>query len=207
MRASWVGVVLAAAGVVLAACGDEADTQASSTTVEGAESTTTTATQSTEGTAAADPGTFESEHYSYALRVPSDVDATRWQQADQTWDGARKIEMAGPFVDIAFFPERSVFLYGTTEPGDLETFFTTVAGDATQHHQCSEPQNRRDVMIGEVPAVAFTQACEADSMLARVVLVRDNYGLVAFSSTVAGEEAVAIDEIVARLDALEWRLS
>jgi hypothetical protein len=207
MRARWVGVVLAAAGVVLGACGDEDDTEASSTTVEAAESTTTTATESTEGAAAADPGTFESEHYSYALRVPPDVDARRWQQADQTWDGARKIEMAGPFVDIAFFPERSVFLYGTTEPGDLETFFTTVAGDATQHHQCSEPQNRRDVMIGEVPAVAFTQACEADSMFARVVLVSDNYGLVAVSPTVAGEEAVAIDEIVARLDALEWRPS
>jgi len=44
-------------------------------------------------------------------------------------------------------------------------------------------------------------------MFARVVMVSNNYGLVAFSPTVPGEEAVAIDETVSRLDALEWRPS
>ena len=124
---------------MLGACGGEDDTEAPTTTVEAARatatateaaSTTIAATESTQGAVAADAGTFESEHYSYTLRVPPDVDASRWQQASMTWDGVRKIEMAGPFVDIAFFPERSVFLYGTTAPGDLETFFTTVATDS-----------------------------------------------------------------------------
>jgi hypothetical protein len=117
VRARSLGVVLTAV-VVLGACGDD-DTEASSTTVEAAESTTTTATEatsttaadSTEGAAAASPGTFESEHYAYAIRVAPDVDASRWKQADQTWDGARRIDRAGPYVDIAFFPERGVFLY------------------------------------------------------------------------------------------------
>ena len=61
--------------------------------------------------------------------------------------------------------------------------------------------------IADVPAVAFSQACGGDSTLARVVVVSDDYGLVAFSSTVRGEEAAAIDGVVARLDGLEWRPS
>jgi hypothetical protein len=52
--------------------------------------------------------------------------------------------MAGPFVDIVFFGERSVVLFGTGA-----AFSRTVAENGTRFHSCSEPENRPDVVIGE----------------------------------------------------------
>jgi hypothetical protein len=51
--------------------------------------------------------------------------------------------MAGPFVDIVFFGERSVVLFGTGA-----AFSRTVAENGTRFHSCSEPENRPDVVIG-----------------------------------------------------------
>ena len=110
--------------------------------------------------------------------------------------------MAGPYLDVVFLPERSLLLTGTSTTGDLETFFGMVADNASRAHGCSEPENRRDVMIGEVPAVAYTQGCEQGALFARLALVHNDFGLYVFSAAQPGQENDALDEVIAALEGL-----
>jgi hypothetical protein len=118
------------------------------------------------------------------------------------WDGNTPLNMAGPYYDVVFLPERSLLLTGTSTTGDLETFFGMVADNAIRAHGCSEPENRRDVMIGEVPAVAFTQACENGALFARLALVHNDFGIYVFSAAQPGQENDALDEMIAALEGL-----
>jgi hypothetical protein len=113
--------------------------------------------------------------------------------------------MGGPFLDVVFLDDRSLFLFGAPTSDDLDAFVTAFAASATQRHSCSEPQNRREVTIGGDPAMGFTQSCDENAVQARVALVHEGFGFIAFSQTVAGEEDVALDEVIAALDGLEWR--
>jgi hypothetical protein len=205
-RERWAGALFAAAGL-LVACGDDEPAASSSTTVEATGSTSTTAVPSTEATGTEGPVTFESAHYPVALRLPAGVEDGSWVDARRPWDGVQGIDMAGPFVDVVFLPSRSLFFFGTDTSDDLEAFVATVAGSATRRHQCSEPQNRRDVVVAEIPAVAYSQTCELDAVFARVALVHDGFGLVVFSPTIVGQEVAALDEIISSLDGLELRTS
>jgi hypothetical protein len=189
--------------LVAAGCGDDGPAASSATTLEEAGSTSTTAEPSTE-----DAGTapvFESAHYPFAFRLPEGVEDGSWADARQTWDGVQGIDMAGPFLDVVFLPSRSLFFFGAETPDDLETFVTTVAGIATRRHNCTEPENRRDVVIGEVPAIGFSHICEQETVQARVALLHDGFGLVVFSNAIAGQENAALDEVISALDGLEWR--
>jgi len=205
-RGRFAGALLAAAGL-LVACGDDETGASSSATVEDTGSTSTTAVPSTEEDGAAGLATFESEHYPIALRLPEGVEDGSWVDARLPWDGVQGIDMAGPYVDLVFLPSRSLFLLGAATSDDLETFFANFAAIMTRRHACTEPQNRRDVVIGAVAAVGFSQSCDEDTVQARVALVHDGFGLVVFSPTIVGQEVAALDEVISSLDGLEWRTS
>ena len=60
-------------------------------------------------------------------------------------------------------------------------------------------------MIGEVPAIGYSQSCDEEAVFARVALLHDGFGLVVFSIATAGQENAALDEVISALDGLEWR--
>jgi hypothetical protein len=220
------GALLVAAGL-LVACGDEepeassattpsdteassattpSDTEASSTTTPSdTEAMPTSSVPSTEDAGTAGFVTFESKHYPIALRLPEGVEEGSWADARRPWDGLQGIDMAGPFLDVVFLPSRSLFLFGAATSDDLEAFLSHFAEISARRHSCTEPQNRRDVVIDEVPAVGFSQSCEEGTVQARVALIHDGFGLIVFSITRAGEENAALDEVISTLDGLEWR--
>jgi hypothetical protein len=148
---------------------------------------------------------LESVQYPYALIVPADSVESPLKSAERPWDGRGLVERGGPYLDLVFFVSGSLSLYGMNAPPELSAFAELVIGEARQNHQCSEAQNQREVMVAALPAVAFTQVCGAsDEILARLVLVSDDFGLVAFTGGHAGEETADIDRLVAALDGLEW---
>ena len=208
------GALLVAAGL-LVACGEDepetpattpSDTEApSATTPSDTESTPTSTVPSTEDAQTAGLVTFESKHYPIALRLPEGVKEGSWADARRPWDGLQGIDMAGPFLDVVFLPSRSLFIFGAATSDDLEAFAAHYVEITMRRHGCTEPQNRRDVVIDEVPAVGFSQSCEHDTVQARVALVHDGFGLIVFSITRPGEENAALDEVVSVLDGLEWR--
>ncbi len=57
-------------------------------------------------------------------------------------------------------------------------------------------------MIGEVPAVAYTQACEQGALFARLALVHNDFGLYVFSAAQPGQENDALDEVIVALEGL-----
>ena len=215
MVSRLAGALFVAAGLLGACGGTEpetpsattpSDTEApSATTLSDTEATPTSAVPSTEDAGTAGLVTFESEHYPIALRLPEGVGEGSWADASRPWDGLQGVDMGGPFTDTVFLPSRSLFLFGAATSDDLEAFVSHFAEIATRRHSCTEPQNRRDVVINEVPAVGFSHSCDKDTVQARVALIHDGFGLIVFSTTRAGEENAALDEIISVLDGLEWR--
>ncbi len=224
-RRAFAGALLVAG--LLVACGDDepeatsatspsnteatsatspSNTEATSaTSPSNTEATSTSAAPSTEDVGTAGPVTFESKRYPIALRLPEGVEEGSWDDARQAWDGVHGIDMAGPFLDVVFLPSRSLFMVGAATSDDLEAFLAHFAETSARRHSCTEPQNRRDVVIDGVPAVGFSQSCEEGTVQARVALIHDGFGLIVFSITRAGEENAALDEVISVLDGLEWR--
>jgi len=144
---------------------------------------------------------FQSPVYPYALTLPAM--AGKWRPAEQAWDGLRKVEMAGPYTDSRSVDDGALFIFGGPTADGLEPFSNDIAAHFRRFHGCTQMQGRRDVVIGDVPAIAFTQKC-AGQLFARTVLVNDGFGLVAFVSVNLGSEKVALDHLIGWLGALEW---
>jgi hypothetical protein len=127
----------------------------------------------------------------------------QWIPAQRAWDGVRKIEMAGPYLDNRSVDDGALFIFGGPAAGGLDPFFNDIAGHFRRFHGCTQAQGRRDIKIGGLAAVAFTQTC-AGQLFARTVIARDRIGLVAFLSVNFGAEDVALDHLIGWLGGLEW---
>ena len=153
--------------------------------------------------AAAD--TFVSDRYRYSLALPPGTLLLNWHSADRAWDGQAKVDMAGPFTDRASIAEGGLYVIGA-EAQSLDEFATRFEENGTRFHGCTAAQDRTDVTIGGVPAIAFTQRCDHGAVgFGRVALFKDGFGLGTWISTLPGTEAAALDHLIELLGALEWQ--
>ena len=148
--------------------------------------------------------TFTSTRYRYTLTLPAGSLLLGWHSADRAWDGQAKVDMAGPYPDRTGVAEGSLYLIGSEADG-LEEFLDRFEGNGTRFHGCGPAQNRRDLMIGGVPAIGFTQACATGATFGRVALFKDGFGIGAWIASAPGAEMAALDKLVELLEGLEWQ--
>ena len=130
-----------------------------------------------------------------------------WRPAVRLWDGTAMLDRAGPLTDRTAVAEGGLYLFGAEDEG-LETWFARVEGNGTRFHGCTPAQNRVDVTINGVPAIAFTQSCASDTHMARVALWRDGYGIGVWLGETRPSALVATrDRAMELLETLEWRTS
>jgi hypothetical protein len=201
--------VLAAVAVLVACGSGESQLPASTPTVRG-ESTTasppTTVARASCQPASSQPassqppsGVVRSKHYPYSLTLP--VEALAFEPADQPWDGRSPITRDRPILDRVILPDVVLFIVGCVWPGDLESFAQMYV-DLQAGLGCSQAKDRRETTVAATPAVAFIQdSCGSGEEFARLAVVHDGFGLIAFRSASPG----AIDRLVAGLAGLEWR--
>jgi hypothetical protein len=149
--------------------------------------------------------TFESTRYRYSLTLPPGTLLLNWHSADRAWDGQAKVDMVGPFTDRASIAEGGLFVIGA-EAQSLDQFATRFEENGTRFHGCTAAQDRTDVTIGGVAAIAFTQRCDHGAVgFGRVALFKDGFGLGTWISTLPGKEPAALDHLIELLGTLEWQ--
>lgn len=209
--AERLGIVVLVVSFVLVACGDDDDSGASSPTSEAssdttvASSTTTTARTTIPATG---PVLLESTHYPYALTLPAERLTRPLQSAARPWDGEGRIASDSPYVDRVITSDGVFHIFGIEWDDDLASLAQMFADRQEQTHGCSaEQEHRREVTVAGTPGVGFGQgSCGAENaVFARLALLHDGFGLIAFTSTSPGQESAAIDELTSVLSGLEWR--
>ena len=157
--------------------------------------------------AAASPASlrFESEVYPYAITLPPGAAILAWKPAERPWDGTAKLERAvNPYADRTTIAEGGLYLFGAEDPG-LETWFGRVEDNGRNYHGCGAAENRVDVTINGVPAIAFTQTCASATNMARVALWKDGFGIGVWLGETTPDKLVAVrDRAVELLSTLEW---
>ena len=156
-------------------------------------------------TAAASVGanTFVSERYPYALTYPPGTMQLGWHKAERTWDGQALWEMGGPYPDVNLIAEGGLYIFGSPTAG-LDEFLKAIEANG-ERHRCTQPENRREATINGAAAIGFTQVCDLGTAFARVILVKDGYGIAMFVNTRAGAEIAGRDKALELLQGLEWR--
>jgi hypothetical protein len=151
------------------------------------------------------PSTFESPFYRYAITLPPGSMLLNWRPAQRMWDGISKIDRAGPYTDRTAIAEGGLFLFGAGAES-LESWFSRVAGHGSRYHGCTPGENRVDVTVNGVPAIAFTQSCDENTNMARVALWKDSYGIGLWLGETSVDKLVAVrDRAVELLSTLEWQ--
>jgi hypothetical protein len=149
--------------------------------------------------------TFESPFYRYAITLPPGAAMLAWRPAQRLWDGTAKLDRAGPLTDRTTVAEGGFYLFGAVD-ASLETWFARVEANGTRFHGCTPAQNRVDVTINGVPAIAFTQSCALGTHMARVALWEDGYGIGVWLGEASATTLVAVrDRAVELLATLEWK--
>jgi hypothetical protein len=150
--------------------------------------------------------TFESALYPYAITLPPGIQLLNWKAATRPWDGVTKLERAvNPYADRTTIAEGGLYIFGDDDPS-LETWFARVEGNGTKFHGCTVAENRVDVTVGGLPAIAFTQTCLEGTNMARVALWNDGFGIGVWLGETSADKLVAVrDRAVEILSTLEWR--
>ena len=150
--------------------------------------------------------TFESEVYPYAITLPPNAAILAWKAAERPWDGTAKLERAvNPYADRTTVAEGGLYLFGAEDPS-LETWFGRVEDNGRKYHGCGTAENRVDVTINAVPAIAFTQTCASGTNMARVALWKDGFGIGVWLGETTPDKLVAVrDRAVELLAGLEWK--
>lgn len=163
-------------------------------------SPTATSSETVAPTTAAN--TFVSTQYPYALTYPPGTVQLGWYSAERAWDSRARWDMGEPYTDRNLIAEGGLHIFGAPTQGPDE--FLGVINAIGKSHRCTEPQNRRDATIGEATAVGFTQVCDLGTALARVLIVKDGYGIAMFVNTPPGGEIAGRDKAFELLEGLEW---
>ena len=156
-----------------------------------------------EATATLDSDTFVSELYPYAITYPPGTMLLGWHAAERAWDVQAPWDMAGPYPDVNLIAEGGLYIFGAPTAG-LDEFLSAIEANGTRH-RCTEPQDRREATINGVAAIGFTQVCDNGTAFARVILVKDGYGIAMFVNTRPGGEVAGRDKAMELLEGLEWR--
>jgi hypothetical protein len=212
--ANWlaVAVILAGCGQGPTAPGTAGDSAATTPATRTepppsapAETPEATASTSSRPAAASPSATFESPLYRYAITLPAGSMLLNWRPAQRKWDGSSKIDRAGPHTDRTAIAEGGLYLFGA-EAESLESWFERVAANGARYHGCTPGDNRVDVTINGVPAIAFTQSCDENTNMARVALWKDGYGIGVWLGETSVDKLVAVrDRAVELLSTLEWQ--
>jgi hypothetical protein len=212
-----IPAILAGAAILAVACGASSATPRSILPPSAPETATATLvatpepTQSPDRTAEPTPAaaasqqanTFVSSRYPYALTYPPGTVQLGWYSAERTWNSSGRWDMGEPYTDRNLIAEGGLHIFGAPTNG-LDEFFGIIKGIG-ESHRCTEPQNRRDATIGEATAIGFTQVCDLGTAIARVVIVKDGYGIAMFVNTPTGGEIAGRDKAFELLEGLEWR--
>jgi hypothetical protein len=150
-----------------------------------------------------DPNTFVSTRYPYTLTYPPGTMRLGWYSADRVWDSRGRWDMGEPYADRNLIAEGGLYVFGAPTQG-LDEFFGVIKAIG-ESHRCTEAQNRRDATIGEATAIGFTQVCDLGTAMARVLIVKDGYGIAMFVNTAPGGEIAGRDKAFELLEGLEWR--
>ena len=150
-----------------------------------------------------DPNTFVSTRYPYTLTYPPGTMQLGWYSANRAWDSRTRWDMGETYSDRNLIAEGGLHIFGAPTQG-LDEFFGVIKKNG-ESHRCTDPQNRRDATIGEATAIGFTQVCDLGTAVARVVIVKDGYGIAMFVNTPPGGEIEGRDAAIELLEGLEWR--
>ncbi len=152
--------------------------------------------------------TFESPVYGYALTLPPGSQILNWSPAERPWDGMAKLERAvNPYADRTTVAEGGLYIFGADDES-LEGWFGRVEENGTRYHGCTAAENRVDVAIAGIPAVAFTQTCLQGTNMARVALWKDGFGIGVWLGETTTDKLVAVrDRAIELLATLEWPAS
>jgi hypothetical protein len=148
--------------------------------------------------------TFDSPLYPYVLTLPPGVARGEWHHATEVWDGVASVSHGAAMTDYIPIDDGDLFAYGTAWHGDLGAFTETVVDIGYKYHGCSPRPVTTDLRVVGVPAHFLTMTC-AGQPVARVVLVKDRFGLVVAQILSGG--GAAVDRLVERLDDLKWKPS
>jgi hypothetical protein len=213
-----VFAVLAALALAVGGCGSSAPTGSPAAATAPAQPTSTpratpepsptpveqASPVAAESTApSSDPNSFVSTRYPYALTYPPGTMQLGWYSANRAWVSGGRWDMGGPYADRNLIAEGGLHVFGAPTQG-LDEFFGVIKAIG-ESHRCTEPQNRRDASIGEATAIGFTQVCDLGTALARVLIVKDGYGIAMFVNTAPGGEIAGRDKAFELLEGLEWR--
>ena len=125
--------------------------------------------------------------------------------------GTASPESSGAIVSSigSVCPMAGVYVVGVEWPDDVESLAQMYVDNYVKHHTCSQAKNQREVTVGGEPAVLFTvDSCGSANenlTFARLAVVHDGVGLIAFTETGSGEEAADMDRLFERFSGLEWR--
>jgi len=151
----------------------------------------------------ADPNTFVSPRYGYAITLPPGSLIVGWHAAERAWNGTAALESGGPYLDRAAISEGGIHMFGAPSTS-LEEWFGTVEGNGIHFHGCTEAQNRRDASVGDAQAIAFTQNCGNGEIWDRVAIYKDGYGIGLWLHPTPGAEVAGRDRALELLEGLSW---
>lgn len=171
----------------------------------GSASATPTATRTPRPTVHATPTsppvTFRSPLYPYSLALPPGATRGEWHPATERWDGVASVSHGAAMTDYVPIDDGDLFAYGTPWTKDLQSFGEVVLDNGAKYHGCSRPQTAKNLTLPGAPALLYTMTCSGQPV-ARVVLVKDRFGLVVAQLYTGG--SASVDRLVVRLAALTW---
>jgi hypothetical protein len=211
-------VTLAVSALIVVACGTAAPSAVPPSSPSPTSQVTASTAESPESTASPEPTpdeteaalpsvgatTFASPNYQYALTLPPGVALVAWHPATRAWDGAGRVQEAGPYIDRTSIAEGGLYIIGSPAES-LDEFFTRFEASAPTFHGCPAAEDRVDAAINGVPAIGFTQECGTGDEWARVAIVKDGVGVGASVRTTGGKDVAARDRLIELLDGLEFR--
>lgn len=126
--------------------------------------------------------------------------------ANQAWDGESRVIRGPTFTDLVPLTGGPVFLVGLPWTDDVASFAQMFVDHSATRNGCSQARDERDVTVAGAPAVVFTvDSCGSDDIaFARVAVVHDGFGLIAFVGAVPGREGEAVDHLLSSLTGLAW---
>jgi hypothetical protein len=150
------------------------------------------------------PLTFRSRAYPYTLSLPGGVATGPARAAPRHWNGEEPIRRASGYMDrIGLAAGGALWLFGARTGETLDAFEGRVVGNVRRFNGCGPPDNRRKLRVAGGAAVGFTQSCAEQTRAARVVMVRDGFGLVAMVVN-GGDPASALERLSGWVRGLKW---
>lgn len=147
------------------------------------------------------PVAFRSTVYPYKLSLGGGVLRDVWHPATEVWDGKAPVSHGTPITDYVQIDEGDLFVYGRGWAQGLDAFAELVSENGIRYHHCTSRPRKESLTVAATPGFLYTMTCEGQPV-ARVVLVRESFGLVVAQLVMGGDPAV--QHLIDRLSGFEW---